>query len=135
VRAVVDELLAAKERDGLSVRYVETLRSHLNRFADAFATNVGSVTAKLIEDWLARQNVGARARNNIRTSIVTLFHFAQSRDYLPKGQPTEVDYVPKAKDRGGRDRDLHAKTNGAVDKKGAGGIRVVILRSGFCWFT
>jgi integrase len=102
VRAVVDELLAAKKRDGLSVRYLETLRSHLNRFAAAFVTNIGSVTAGLIDEWLVRQNVGPRARNNIRMSVVTLFHFAQSRDYLAKGNPTEVEYVTRAKDRGGK---------------------------------
>jgi integrase len=102
VRAVVDELLAAKKRDGLSVRYLQTLRSHLNRFAAAFATNIGSVTAGLIDEWLARRNVGPRARNNIRRSVVTLFHFAQARDYLPKGQPTEAEYVARAKDRGGK---------------------------------
>jgi integrase len=34
-------------------------------------------------------------------SIVTLFHFARSRGYLPKGQPTEAEDVAKAKDHGG----------------------------------
>jgi integrase len=99
---IVSELLAVKKRDGLSMRYLQTLRSHLNRFAASFVTNIGSVTAKLIDDWLTRQNLGPRARNNIRMSIVTLFHFAQARNYLPKGQLTEVEYVPRAKDRGGK---------------------------------
>jgi integrase len=102
VRAVVDELLAAKIRDGLSIRYVQTLRSHLNRFAASFGTSIGSVTAGLIDEWLATKKVGPRARNNMRMSVVTLFHFAQARDYLPKGQPTEADYVARAKDRGGK---------------------------------
>jgi integrase len=110
---------------------VETLRSHLNRFADAFATNVGSVTAKLIEDWLARQNVGARARNNIRTSIVTLFHFAQSRDYLAKGQPTEVEYVPKAKDRGGVIGIFAPKQMASLIKKAPAEHALLYSRGGF----
>jgi integrase len=95
-------MLAAKKRDHLSVRYIQTLRSHLKRFASAFQTNIGSVTASLIEEWLAAQNTGPRARNNIRISIITMFHFARARGYLPKGQPTEADDVPKAKDRGGK---------------------------------
>jgi len=102
IREIVDELLAAKTRDGLSTRYIETLRGHLNRFAAAFQTNIGSVTAKLIETWLAAQNVGPRARNNLRMSVVTLFHFAQVHNYLSKGRLTEAEYVSRAKDRGGK---------------------------------
>ena len=60
------------------------------------------MTSKLIDDWLRAQNIGARGRNNIRMSIVMLFHFARSRGYLPKGQPTEAEEVPKAKERGGK---------------------------------
>jgi hypothetical protein len=33
---IVDELLAAKKRDGLSLRYIQSLRSHLTRFGKAF---------------------------------------------------------------------------------------------------
>src|SRR5438552_3921436 len=102
VPEIVEELLAAKERDGLSQRYIQTLRSHLNRFAAAFQTNIGSVAARFIEEWLAAQKIGARARNNIRMSIITLFHFGRSRGHLPKGQPTEAEEVAKAKDRGGK---------------------------------
>jgi integrase len=101
VGEVVAELLAAKSRGGLSLRYRQTLRSHLNRFAESLQTNIGSVTAKLIEAWLDRLSVGPRARNNIRMSVVTLFHFARTNNYLPKGQATEADEVSKVKDRGG----------------------------------
>src|SRR5947207_9502821 len=40
VAEVVQEFLANKKRDGLSDRYIQTLRSHLNRFASAFTTNI-----------------------------------------------------------------------------------------------
>jgi len=102
VGEVVDELLAAKEHDGLSPRYIYMLGSDLTRFKDAFQTNIGSVTSRVIEDWLLARSVGTRTRNNLRTSIVTLFHFARARGYLPKGQPTEADDVRRAKDRGGK---------------------------------
>jgi integrase len=97
----VKEILAAKKQDGMSVRYLQSLRSHLNRFAEHFQMNVSSITAAQIEDWLRRTKRGPRTRNNIRLSIVTLFNFAKARGYLPKAIPTEADHVAKAKDRGG----------------------------------
>jgi integrase len=101
VPEVVAEFLAIKERAGLSERYIETLRAYLNRFATAFNTNIGSVPARLIDEWLTAKKVGPRSRNNMRTYIVTLFRFARARGYLPKGLPTEAEDVTKAKDRGG----------------------------------
>lgn len=102
IAAIVEELLFVKKVDGLSDRYIETIRSHLGRFAAVFEVNIGSITATQIESWLRNRNIGARARNNIRGSIVTLFHFARKQGYLPKGRPTEADDVAKAKDRGGK---------------------------------
>lgn len=102
VAEIVGQLLLAKKDDGVSVRYLETIRSHLVRFADAFEANIASITAPEIENWLRIQKIGPRARNNIRASIITVFHFARKHGYLPKGQPTEADEVAKAKDRGGK---------------------------------
>jgi len=101
VSEVVAEFLAAKEHDGLSMDHVRTLRSHLTRFSAAFQTGIGSVTARLIGDWLKASGGGPRTRNNIRGSIVSLFNWARAQGYLPKGQPTEADDVGRAKDRGG----------------------------------
>jgi integrase len=100
--ALVDELLLAKKADGLSTRYIGTIRGHLNRFAAAFNEEIHSITATQIEEWLRALPVGPRARNNIRASVVTLFRFAQKHGFLPKGQLTEADDVAKAKDRGGK---------------------------------
>jgi integrase len=101
VPRIVEELLVAKASDGLSSRYIETIRSHLRRFGKGFKTQIGAITTSQIERWLRNQNVGPRARNNFRGSIVTLFRFAQKQGYLTKGQPTEADDVAKAKDYGG----------------------------------
>jgi integrase len=101
IREIVGEFLAAKARDGHSERYIETLRGYLNRFSSAFQTRIGSVTAKLIDDWLGVQRVGPRTRNNVRRMLVTLFNFARARGYLPKGQATEAEGVAKARDCGG----------------------------------
>ena len=99
--ALVAELLASKRADGLSKRYIETLRSHLHRFAAVFHKPIELVTTAEIEQWLRDQNLGGRARNNIRGSVITLFHFAQKQGYLRKGERTEADDVASAKDRGG----------------------------------
>lgn len=101
VEDIVDELLESKRQDGLSDRYLETLRSHLIRFASSFDLPVTSVKTGQIEKWLQGQDIGPRSRNNIRASVITFFHFARKRGYLTKGQPTEADDVSKAKDRGG----------------------------------
>jgi integrase len=128
VQEVVDELLAAKKRDGLSLRYRQSLRSHLkNGFAQAFHTNIGSITASMIEEWLAGLSqeidgktvpLGPRARNNRRMSIVTLFQFARVRGYLPKDQRTEAEHVARAKDRGGEIGILKPQELAKLMKKG-----------------
>jgi integrase len=102
VLEVVDEMIASKERGDLSKRYVETLRTYLNRFASAFQTNIENVFSRAIGDWLASLKLGPRGHNNIRQAVVTLFKFAQRRGYLPKGCPTEAEDVEKMKDRGGK---------------------------------
>jgi integrase len=103
VAEIVEEMIAAKQRDGASERYLETLRGYLRRFAAAFRTNIGSITGNMIEQWLnGLGKLGPRSRNNIRQTIVTLFHFARARGYLPRGQATEAEEVAKAKDRGGK---------------------------------
>jgi integrase len=102
VADVVAELLEDKKTHGASVRYIQSLRSHLTRFASAFHCNIGSVTAKLIEEWLVRLKVGPRARNNNRMSVVTMFHYARKHGYLPKNEQTEADLVDKVKDCGNK---------------------------------
>ena len=98
---IVTQLLKSKQEDGLSRRYLDTMRSHLTRFAAAFPVQIAGIAAPQMEQWLRGLNIGARSRNNIRGSVVTLFHFARKQGYLRKGQPTEADDLAVAKDRGG----------------------------------
>jgi integrase len=101
IAETVKEILEAKKQDGMSVRYLQSLRSHLTRFAEYFRMNINTITSAQIEDWLRRIKRGPRTRNNIRHSVVTLFNFAKARGYLPKMVATEADHVATAKDRGG----------------------------------
>jgi len=101
VRDIVDELLAAKQNAGLSERYIETLRTYLNRFADSFQTNIGSINTGAIALWLDSLKIGPRSRNNVRQAVVTLFNFARRRGYLPKGETTEAADVETVRDDDG----------------------------------
>jgi integrase len=101
VRDVVNELLAAKQNAGLSDRYIETLRTYLNRFSDSFQTNIGSINTGAIALWLDTLKIGPRSRNNVRQAVVTLFNFARRRGYLPKGETTEAADVETVRDHDG----------------------------------
>jgi len=98
VPAVVAELLAVCKREGKSTRYLESLRSHLNRFAEreTFAGPLGSVTTLQMEGWLSALGMTGRTRNNVRASLVTLFHFARKRGYLPRSIATEADEIGRS---------------------------------------
>jgi integrase len=101
VGEIVDELLKAKEDAGLSKRYIETLRSHLLRFATSFQTNIGSINTGAIARWLDGLKVGPRSYNNIRQVIVTFFNFARRRGYLAKGETTEAADVETVRNHEG----------------------------------
>jgi integrase len=92
---VVDELL--KDRKETSLRNQQTLRSHLNRFKASFATEIGRVTTAQMEAWISKIGGTKRTWNNLRCSLVTLFRFARTRGYLPKGATTEADEIERRK--------------------------------------
>ena len=104
VPQVVEEFIAAREADGASIRYLEDCRSRLRRFGNAFYVNISAVATTEIEAWLRKLQTGPRTRNNFRGALVTLFHFARNRAYLPKAQETEADQIARAKDREGEIR-------------------------------
>jgi integrase len=85
VAQVKDELLAAKEARGKSKRYLEDLRARLSRFADAFQTDVASVTTGDVQRWLDGLKVEAQTIVNYRRVVSNLFRFAEARGYIFKG--------------------------------------------------
>ncbi|MBI1178405.1 tyrosine-type recombinase/integrase [bacterium] len=100
VSDVVTELLDAKEADGVSDVYLKDLRSRLTKVGEKFPGQIALVTTGEVEEFLRTLTVkgngnhehklSGRSRNNYRRAIGTLFKFAQSRGYLPKGElPTE----------------------------------------------
>ena len=100
VMAVVEEMLKLKQSDGLSEAYLKHLRYDLEKFAAAFHGNIGTVMGPDIDRWLRGLGVSPRTRNNLRTSVQTLFAFAKLQKYLPKDHD-EIDAVTRAKDGAG----------------------------------
>lgn len=103
VGAVVEELLAAKQADKLSERYLQYLqylRWSLGRFARRFQTTIGMVMGSDIDAWLRATGLSPRTRNNLRNAVQTLFNFAKARRYLPKDH-AELEAVAVLKDGDG----------------------------------
>jgi hypothetical protein len=98
IREVVDEMIAAKRRDGMSERYLSDLESRLGRFAREQSGLLAELTGKELKDWLNSLGVSPRGRNNFRALLVALFNFAKAAGYLPKDRSTEADSLTKAKD-------------------------------------
>lgn len=95
---IVDEMIAAKKADGMSIRYVSDLDSRLGRFARECPGLLSELTTKELQAWLNGLGVGPRGRNNFRGQLVAIFNFAKNSGYLPKNQPTEADSLTKAKE-------------------------------------
>jgi integrase len=95
---LVEELVAAKQKDGVSQRHVSDLCSRLNIFAEKFdGQPVATITSADIDDWLRSLPVSAVTRNHYRRLIILAFNFAVQRGYAtdnPAGK------TAKAKERG-----------------------------------
>ncbi len=113
VGEVVEELIEAKESDGMSDFYLKDLRIRLKRFARAFEQEMlAGISTAQVEDFLrtlkqarpqakdapkVEKLVSGRSRNNYRGAIRTLFAFAETRGYLPKGD-ARIEAVAVAKE-------------------------------------
>ena len=81
VADVVAELLAVKANRQASKRYLEDLRSRLNRFADAFRKDACDVTTPEVQAWLDGFNLAAQTYANFKRCAHLLFEFAVARGY------------------------------------------------------
>ena len=105
VSEVVEELLAAKEAEGLSEIYVSTLGYRLTPLGAAFNVPIALVQTSELGDYIRNlrrvEGTGALSgvsKNCMRKSVRVLFRFAQLRGYLPKGR-TEADELPRLKEQ------------------------------------
>lgn len=98
---LVPEFLDAKDRAGLSVRYITECRTVLNKFKAAFRCNIAGITTPDLQGYIDRLKLGARSKNNHRQTIVALFTHARRRGYLDRDKKTEADHLEAIKERAG----------------------------------
>jgi integrase len=97
---LVNEILAAKKADGLSVRHLADLRARLSKFAEKFdGKPVATITPREIDDWLRSLPVSPVTRNNFRKVTVLAYSFAVKRGYATSNPAlaTEKAREPKTK--------------------------------------
>jgi integrase len=79
----VADLIATKEREGQSKRYLQDLRSRLSRFAQDFeGRTMAEISADEISEWLHDLRVSPTTESNYRRVVVRAFNFAQERGFV-----------------------------------------------------
>ena len=79
---LVDEVVAAKQKEAASPFDIDDLRSHLTIFGKRFGSQpVATITSTEIDDWLRSLNVSIVTRNRYRRLIMLAFNFAVQRGY------------------------------------------------------
>jgi len=79
---LVDEFIAAKQKEAASQFDLDDLRSRLATFSKSFNNHlVETITSAQIDDWLRSLNVSIVTRNHYRRLIMLAFNFAVQRGY------------------------------------------------------
>jgi integrase-like protein len=79
---LVDEVIAAKQKEAASAFNIDELRSHLTSFGKRFGSQpVATITSAEIDDWLRSLNVSIVTRNRYRQLIMQAFSFAVEHGY------------------------------------------------------
>ena len=94
---VAQEMLTAKKKDGVSLRYLQELRRVLEPVCGALTKPVAETTPADVDDYLRALTVGSRSRKNVRDALVTLFEFAKGRNYLPRDRETAASLSTRVK--------------------------------------
>ncbi len=81
VALMVEDLISVKESRKASARYVQDLRSRLERFAGDFKKDIGSVTTAEIQAWLDGLKLATQSYVNFRRVLHLLFGFAVARGH------------------------------------------------------
>jgi integrase-like protein/integrase family protein with SAM-like domain len=97
VSEVVEEMIAAKRKDGASRAYLAPLKTCLDHFAHGFKDNIAHVQTSDIDAWLRTLKQSPRSRNNHRNAVVLLFNFAKSAGYLNRDRTTAAEHTALAR--------------------------------------
>lgn len=86
----LQQFTAQKEASNRSKRHLNTLKSHLDRFATSFGKNeIKSISGNAILSWLSQLGLSPRSVANYHTSLSNFFNWAARRGIVTKS-PTEA---------------------------------------------
>lgn len=93
VAALVEKFLESRRKKDVGELHMKSLSQRLERAAQHFRCNIGDITSQDIDQWIESLEVGPLTRNHHRTSLVSLFRYAQSQKFLKREGRTEADYA------------------------------------------
>ena len=96
VSEVVAELIEVKTNRDASPRYIQDLKSRLERFANSFQKSVTNITTPDIQEWLDSLKLSSQSYRNYRTVLHSLFEFCIARHYVIEN-PVDGIERPKVK--------------------------------------
>jgi len=131
VADVVVELVNGLRKDGRSESHVVEMKRVLDRFADSFQTDIGSITAADINAYLRALNSSPASRNIYRRKIVTLFNHARRVGYLPD-KTTAATRSAKAKEHRREIEIFSADEMSRLLEHASDNLRPFVILCGFC---
>lgn len=85
VPEVLNLLLEVKKSDGASNDHLKDLKYRCGRFAKSFAVDISSVTTGDVQTFLDGLGLSKQSKKNFRTTLHSLFEFAEARGFIFKG--------------------------------------------------
>jgi integrase len=91
VAELVQELLGIKRKDGAALRYLESLKLYLSKFAKDFGSRaIASITTEELDNWLRALPYSPKSRANFRAHIGVLFSHAMRRRMIDSNPITHT---------------------------------------------
>jgi len=92
----VEQFMESKKKAGMSKRHFQTLCTLLRPFGKQFkAVSISNVSAKDVEDYVAKIRGSARTKNNVVATLKSLFTWAQRRGHLRGDRPPVTEGLQK----------------------------------------
>lgn len=102
VAQLADEVLQAKQKDGMSSDYLSDLKLRLTRFSRDFGDRpIAAITVEELDNWLRNLQGSPKSRANYRANIGVMFSYATKRGMLDSNpvlrtaKPKLVDSPPE----------------------------------------
>jgi integrase len=131
VADVVAELVNGLRKDGRSESHVVEMQRVLEKFADAFQTDIGNITAADVNAYLRDLDASPASRNIYRRKIVTLFNYARRVGYLPD-KTTAATKSAKAKVHGREIEIFSSQEMSRLLEHASDNLRPFVVLCGFC---